>query len=143
MKKTYKVDEIDIKIIDMLKINGRLQWREIGEEIHLSGQAVVERVRRLIAEEIITGFHVSVNESSLAEGKRTDFVTAIMTTSDHQGFVNLVEQIEEIKELYRISGNGCYMLKIVSNNQEEVNDILERLLEYANYSMNSVVKKLK
>jgi len=139
---TYKIYEIDLKIIEKLKENARLQWREIGEDIHLTGQAVGERVRRLIANDIITGFHASVNESYFGD-KRTDFVTVIMTTSDHQGFVDLVNSIEEITELYRISGNGCYMLKMSSNNQDEVNAILERLLEYANYNISSVVKRLK
>lgn len=138
----YKIDEIDLKIIERLKENARLQWREIGEEIHLTGQAVGERVRRLIANDIITGFHASVSESYFGE-KRTDFVTVIMTTSNHQGFVDMVNSIDEISELYRISGNGCYMLKVNSNSQDEVNVILEKLLDYANYTINSVVKRLK
>jgi len=142
MSKEFKIDELDRKILEMLKKNARLQWREIGEEIHLTGQAVGERVRRLIANNVITGFHAAVHENFHDE-KRTDFVSVIMTSSNHQRFVSMIQEIDEITELYRISGNSCYMLKVECNSQDELNEILEKLLSYANYSLNSVVKRLK
>lgn len=142
MDPAQKIDDTDLKIIDMLKKNARLQWREIGDEIHLTGQAVGQRVKQLMDKGIITGFHASTDDSS-SKDKYIAYVTVIMTTSDHQGFVNLVKNIEEITELYRISGNGCYMMKLTCCDQDEVNHILEQLLQYANYSINTIVKRLK
>ncbi|MCH4890052.1 Lrp/AsnC family transcriptional regulator [Acidaminobacter sp. JC074] len=142
MKKVYIPDETDKKIIDMLKENARLQWREIGEEVHISGQAVGERVKRLVSNKIITGFHASIDDQAFGK-KRVDFITVIMTTSDHSKFMEVVSGIEEIKEVYRISGNGCYMMKVESNDQEDLNQILEKLLAFSNYSINSVVKQMK
>ncbi|MGE7875558.1 AsnC family protein [Bacillus paramycoides] len=31
------VDYIDIKILNLLKENSRIQWKDIGKEIHMTG----------------------------------------------------------------------------------------------------------
>lgn len=48
MNQKYQLDDIDRRILEILRHNARIQWREIGQEIHMSGQAVGERVKRLI-----------------------------------------------------------------------------------------------
>jgi len=142
MSKKYVIDETDKKIIDLLKEDGRMQWREIGEIVHITGQAVGDRVRRLIKHNVITGFHASVDEDQLGKG-HIDYVTVIMTSGEHERFIDFTRQYEEISEVYRISGNGCYMMRVDSRSKDAFNEILERLLKYGNYSVNSVVKKVK
>ncbi len=142
MTKPYEIDEIDRKILDMLKKNARMQWREIGEEIHLTGQAVGERVRRLVDNQVITGFHANVHDQ-YKEAKRIDYLTIILTSGEHRKFIQMVEASDQITELYRISGDGCYMMKVESRSQVELNQIMDRLLQYAEYKLTSAVKQYK
>ncbi|KDN14270.1 AsnC family transcriptional regulator [Snodgrassella communis] len=42
------MDKKDRAILDLLKSNSRLSWKEIGEKVFLSGQAVGLRVQNLV-----------------------------------------------------------------------------------------------
>ena len=49
-------DSTDMAIIDLLRKNYRMQWREIGEQVHLTGQAVANRIRRMEELGLIKGY---------------------------------------------------------------------------------------
>lgn len=140
--KDYVLDEIDIKILNMLKKDSKTSMKVIGEEVHLTGQAVGDRIRMMKKMGVIVSSTIEVNEEYFPK-KRIDYVTIIMNTSNHELFLDFVEQTDEIVELYRTSGNGCYMMKTRTNDQDELNMILESVLKYGNYNINSVVKKVK
>lgn len=41
------VNQVDLQIISLLEQNSRLKWKEIGERVHLTGQAVAARIQKL------------------------------------------------------------------------------------------------
>ncbi|WP_241669579.1 winged helix-turn-helix transcriptional regulator [Bacillus cereus] len=49
-------------MLNLLKENSRVQWRDIGKEIHMTGQAVGNRVRKLEEEGIIRAFTILLDE---------------------------------------------------------------------------------
>lgn len=59
------VVETDLKIIELLKGNGRMQWREIGEEVHLSGPGVANRIQRLEKTGVIKRFTVETDGAKM------------------------------------------------------------------------------
>nr|WP_239661662.1 winged helix-turn-helix transcriptional regulator [Bacillus cereus] len=61
------VDHIDIKILNLLKENSRVQWRDIGKEIHMTGQAVGNRIRKLEEEGIIRAYTILLDEMKLGK----------------------------------------------------------------------------
>ena len=42
-----KLDNIDVQILQLLAQNARIQWKDLGEMIHMSGQAVGNRIKKL------------------------------------------------------------------------------------------------
>ncbi len=61
------VDYIDIKILNLLKENSRVQWRGIGKEIHMTGQAVGNRIRKREKEGIIRAYTILLDEMKLGK----------------------------------------------------------------------------
>ncbi len=59
------IDAIDRRIIGILTSHGRLSFRDLGAQVHLSPNATAERVRRLQSAEIIRGFHAEVDHAKL------------------------------------------------------------------------------
>jgi len=51
--KKYKPDELDLKIISQLKIDGRIPFRTIAEKLNISDQTARFRVTRLMENEIL------------------------------------------------------------------------------------------
>jgi Lrp/AsnC family leucine-responsive transcriptional regulator len=50
------MDQIDRDILSLLTRNGRMRWGELAAAVHLSPNAVADRVRRLQRTGVITGF---------------------------------------------------------------------------------------
>jgi len=66
-----------------------------------------------------------------------------MNTHDHTKIKKLIAETDEITEAFRISADGCYMLKVETKNNELLNNIIDKINEFANYQLSIVVSKLK
>jgi Lrp/AsnC family transcriptional regulator, leucine-responsive regulatory protein len=64
------IDKIDLRIIDALRSDGRMSWRELGEIVHLSASSVGERVKRLERTGVISGYQAVVDAAALGRGLR-------------------------------------------------------------------------
>ena len=42
-----EIDAVDLRILGTLRHDGRISWRELGEQVHLSATSAADRVRRL------------------------------------------------------------------------------------------------
>ncbi|WP_340637696.1 Lrp/AsnC family transcriptional regulator [Bacillus cereus] len=105
------VDYIDIKMLNLLKENSRVQWRDIGKEIHMIGQAVGNRIRKLEEEGIIRAYTILLDEMKLGKSHLA-FITIFMKTNEHSGFLDFIVTKDSVVEAHKISGESCYILKV-------------------------------
>jgi Lrp/AsnC family leucine-responsive transcriptional regulator len=136
------IDQTDMEIIKLLTQNSRMQWQEIGEVVHLTGQAVKNRVDRLEKLGVIEGYTVRLNIGKLGMEVEA-FVTVFMKTTDHAAFQKYLKQSDLITEAHRISGEGCYLLKVHATGQKEIIAFLDEILKYGNYKVNLSIDKIK
>jgi len=136
------IDQTDIEILKLLGENSRIQWKELGQKIHLTGQAVGNRIRRLEDTGIIEQYTIAINRIKLGQIV-TAFVTVFVETPNHQEFKNFFQSKEAVSEVHRTSGDGCYLLKTHFASNEELDSFLGRLLKYGNYRVNLSIGKLK
>jgi Lrp/AsnC family leucine-responsive transcriptional regulator len=135
-------DSTDMAIIDLLRVNSRMQWREIGEQVHLTGQAVANRIPRMEELGLIEGYTIDLDHSKLGKSI-TAFVTVFMKTTDHPGFQGFIGENGTIIEADRISGDGCYLLKVRVASHEELTEVLNELLKFGNYKVNLSIGSIK
>jgi Lrp/AsnC family transcriptional regulator, leucine-responsive regulatory protein len=136
------IDGTDRAILEWLEKDARMQWKEIGEKVHLTGQAVAGRIRRMEEAGIIEGFTVKLNNGKLGK-TLTAFITIFMKTTNHFSFQRFLAQREEIEEAHRVSGEGCYWLKAGFGSEQELNRFLDELLLYGNYRVNLSIGQIK
>jgi Lrp/AsnC family leucine-responsive transcriptional regulator len=136
------LDQTDMAILKLLKQNARMQWREIGELVHLTGQAVGSRIRKMEEMGIIEGYTLRLNESKLGPSILA-LVTVFMKTTDHAAFQRFVLGDERIIEAHRVSGEGCYSLKVSVPTQDDLNRLLDDILQYGNYRVNLSIGRIK
>lgn len=136
------LDQTDMQILDLLLKNSRMQWQEIGEEVHLTGQAVRNRINRMEKLGVIDGYTIKINSRKIGK-ELTAYITVFMKTSDHPAFQNFIRNNPLIIEASRISGEGCYMLKTIAANQSELVALLDEILKYGNYKVNLSIEKFK
>lgn len=136
------LDEIDLKILDLLKRNSRMLWKDIGQEIHMTGQSVGNRIRRLEYLGVIEQYTITTNKSKLGL-PITAFITVFVETANHKAFLKFFMSEEAITEAHRISGDGCFLLTAHLTSNDELDTLLARLLEHGNYRVSLSIGKLK
>ena len=78
------MDKKDRAILSELRNNSRQSWREIGDKVFLSSQAVGQRVQDLLNDHIIEKFTIKEQKQHL------QFITIYMNTNQFTSFENLV-----------------------------------------------------
>lgn len=137
-----ELDQIDVQILRLLTENSRIQWKDLGEQIHMTGQAVGNRIKKLEENGVIKAYSLIIDEMKLGLSY-TAFVVVYMETANHDSFIRFIHERGEVVEAHRISGKGCYHLKIKVQSQEQLNLFLNNLLEHGNYSLNLSIQEIK
>ncbi|MFS0865456.1 Lrp/AsnC family transcriptional regulator [Fredinandcohnia sp. 179-A 10B2 NHS] len=63
-----KLDDTDKRILELLTINGRMSYVDIGKELGLSRVSIRERVNQLIENGVIEKFSVVINSEKVGKG---------------------------------------------------------------------------
>lgn len=137
-----ELDNIDFQILQILSENSRMQWKDLGKQIHMTGQAVGNRIKRLEDNGVIKAYSVIVDEMKLGLSY-TAFVIIYMKTTDHHSFTYFTNNQKEIVEVHRVSCEGCYHLKVKVRSQEQLNLILNKILDFGNYTLYLSIKEIK
>lgn len=137
------IDEIDLKILQLLVENSLQSNKEIGEKVHLTGQAVGARIRKLQDLEVIEGYTLRCNPGKLGL-QVSAFITVFMKSADtHASFQHYIQHTQPIVEAHRISGEGCYLLRVQVPTPMDLNDLLGEMVQFGNYKVNLSIGQLK
>jgi Lrp/AsnC family leucine-responsive transcriptional regulator len=119
----------DLKIISELIEDGRVSLAELGRRVSLSSPAVAERVKRLEQSGVITGYHAEIDLRKFGYQ-----LTAIVRVKPAPGQLpkipELAEQLPEVTECHRITGDDCFFPKIQLRSIDELSEVLDRFLVF-------------
>ena len=118
------LDDLDIKILNMLQRNGRTKRNEIAESISLSIPSVSERLNKLEQKGIIEGYYTKVNKKAFGLDIMS-YIHVNMDSSKHyKDLVSRVQKMPQILECHSILGEGSHLLKVVVKNTEALEKLL-------------------
>ena len=129
------MDKKDRAILSELRNNSRQSWREIGDKVFLSSQAVGQRVQDLLNDHIIEKFTIKEQKQHL------QFITIYMNTNQFTSFENLVKSFDEVEEFYKITGDGCYMI-ISHFDSDALNLFLTKITDFGRYKVSHQLKQI-
>ncbi len=135
------LDCTDKKIINELSQNSRITIKELGEKVHMTGQATSDRVAKLEDNGVIEGYTIKVNQAKLGYSIHA-FITVITQNTYHDPYLSFIKEREQyVVHNYKISGDGCYIIECKFSSNEILDEFLEELNEHANYKLSIVIKK--
>lgn len=73
----------------------------------------------------------------------TAYVTVFMKTTDHRGIDNFLRKADIVREACRISGDGCYLIRVVCDKKEKLNQFLDQIMRYGTYRLNLTMEIIK
>lgn len=136
------IDEIDLKILEALLDNALLTHKDIGERVHLTGQAVGARVRKLEELGVIEGYTLRWKPEKFGLQVHAFLIMFMNMNQSHQAFRDFARKTESVQEVHRVSGEGCYWLRIRTKDSSELNQLLDEILQYGNYKLSLSIEQI-
>lgn len=108
------IDLIDRKIIDTLRVDGRIPVAELARRVGLSKTPCQIRLRRLIDDGFIRGFRAMIDPIKLGIGHIAFAEVKLSDTRERAlaEFRRGVLRIEEVEECHMIASHFDYLLKV-------------------------------
>ena len=118
------LDQVDLRLLEELQREPRLTKTELGRRIGMSSPAVSERVRRMEESGIILGYRMDVNPAALGLS-----IAAYIRIRPNPGqlpkIADLAQQIPEVVECHRITGEDCFILKVYIPAMNQLDRLLD------------------
>ena len=110
-----QLDDIDIRILNLLQEDGRLSVRELAKKVSLSPTPVHERLKRLESSGIIDHYAAILNTGKLGQFI-VFFVNVILkehSTRLGGEFIEKITSFPEVVEFHVIGGEHDFMIKVI------------------------------
>lgn len=123
------LNDRDVAIIDVLQRNGDWSHAEIGRQVGLSVSAVHERVRRLVANGVITGWSANMSPPALGLNVLA-FINVLIDRTEHiPGFVDAIATLNEVQECHHLAGEWNYILKVRVGTTADLEHFISKVLK--------------
>lgn len=123
------MDTIDYAILNELKRNGRASASEISKKVNLSIPAVAERIRKMEQAEIIQQYTIKINREKIGKRLLAFIFVNIDKTENIENFKNTIVQHDCVLECYHVAGIYDYLLKVVTEDTQALEDFLSNTLK--------------
>ena len=120
------LDQVDLKLLELLQESGKLTTKEIAQQVHLSPTPVYERIKRLEREGVIKKYVALVEAEKVGKGL---IVFCDITLKEHtkeigNQFVKEIMFSKYVCECYNISGDYDFRLKVMVRDMKHYQDFV-------------------
>lgn len=112
MSSLRHVDNVDRRLIEALRANGRATFAELARRVGLSAPAVHERVGKLEAAGVITGYHAAVAPATLGLGVSALVGVLQGDRSDSDRIAEALRGMPEIEDCWFVAGEETFVVKV-------------------------------
>lgn len=121
------MDRADREILRLLAGNGRLSYRELAEGVHLSANAVAERVRRLLDDGTIRAIRADINPAALNRMLEAQIDVKLRAGTRAEDFERELRLFPQLVCATLLTGTYDYLLRVACTDREELVAVTERL----------------
>jgi Lrp/AsnC family transcriptional regulator, leucine-responsive regulatory protein len=118
------LDEIDLKILHILQLDGRRRLADIAEQVDLSAPAVMERVKKLESGGIIRGYQALLDSKKVGKDITAFIGVSIGNQRDMDKFARQMMKYSDVLECHHVTGDESFILKVKSANTGSLEKLL-------------------
>ncbi|MEJ2858024.1 MULTISPECIES: Lrp/AsnC family transcriptional regulator [unclassified Saccharothrix] len=134
------LDPTDWAILTELQSDGRIALTELGRRVNLSASAVTERVKRLEAAGVITGYRATVDLDRV--GYPVLAVVRLKYPGNrHEPLHRLLAERTEVLECLRTTGEDCYTLKVAATSMPHLERVVNELTAFGSTTTTIVYRE--
>jgi Lrp/AsnC family leucine-responsive transcriptional regulator len=117
----------DARILDVLQRDGRRPYADLGAAVGMTGASAHERVKKLEARAVITGYAAIVDPHALGyDILAFSWITQAPGTTQHD-LTPSFAAIPEIEECHHITGEADYLIKVRARDTLDLERILRQV----------------
>jgi Lrp/AsnC family leucine-responsive transcriptional regulator len=120
------LDRTDWRLLAALQADGRASYADLARVVAMSPSAVTERVRRLEEAGVIAGYRATVDPAAVGLTIMA-FVRMRYPTGNYRPFNALLESTPEIIEAHHVTGEDCFVLKVVARSMRHLEEVTGRI----------------
>lgn len=127
MGKNGAVSQTDARLLRILQTDGRRSYADLGADLGMAGPSAHERVKKLEARGVITGYSATVDPRAVGLGALAfTWVTQAPGTITVDLMPRFAE-IPEIEECHHVAGEADYILKIRGRDMEHLGEVIRQV----------------
>lgn len=116
------MDDIDSEIIRSLARNSRITLSQMSKEINVPDATISNRLKKL-EKSVIKQYTLIIDPDEL--GLTVTAIIIIQTESEkHENVKNELSKLEEVSEVYSVSGEYDLLIKVWAHSIEALNEIM-------------------
>lgn len=121
------MDDIDLRLVELLRANARLSYAELARQVGLSAPAVHDRVGKLESGGVIRGYRADAEPEAIGLG-----VTALIgivqdSVTDPDDVLEALRAMPEIESCYFMAGVESFLIKVRVGTIHELETLIVQL----------------
>ena len=118
------MDRIDANILKCLTRDARMNASQISQQVNLSVSAVIERMKKMEASGLIKGYTAIIDEKLAGYNVQAMISIRLEHPKYIDRFHAFVKENREILECHYITGDFDFMLRVVTDNTQSLEHLL-------------------
>jgi Lrp/AsnC family leucine-responsive transcriptional regulator len=119
-------DNVDLRLLEALQRDGRASYAELARTVSMSPSAVTERVKRLEESGVIAAYSAVIDPERLGLDILA-FVRLRYPSANYKPFRDLVATTPEIIEAHHVTGEDCFIMKVVARSMRHLEHTTGRI----------------
>lgn len=132
------LDEIDYKIVEILRKDARTPFTKVGEELEISDATVHVRVKKLLQEGIIKRYTIVVDEEAFGR-KVNGLVLLDVRPGTLEEVLTYLLAIRGVSSIYEIHGPNDLIILIGGLDLDDMREILLKIREIPNVTASELL----
>ena len=121
------LDETDLRILDLLRADSRLSYREIGKRIHVSTGTVSERVKNMIDSGVIRRFTTAVDPTLMGLQVPLFLRVRVDPRVSIEAVVERFEAVEETCCIHYVTGDLDIIVLVRCTDHDHASQVLDKI----------------
>jgi Lrp/AsnC family leucine-responsive transcriptional regulator len=131
------LDKYDRILLQALLDNGRASFAQLAKLVNLSAPAVAERVAKLEASGVISGYQAKVDLSKV--GLPIECIIELrMASHGNQQAYDELWKIPELIQCHRVTGDPCVIMRAAVDSMPQLEDLINRIAQFG-FSKTSII----
>lgn len=120
-------DSIDVKILDIIRLDGRASIRDIAAELGVSPATVSRKIKRMEEENVIKAYVSIIEDEELGKGSRAVLLVRTSGENDQSEVIEKISNMDDICNVFLTMGNYDLILTACTINESEIYNIIKRI----------------